>query len=504
MNTLRPIRHSGSESGVALLISIFVLLLICVVAIALVVASGTESALSGNYRSATSAYYAALAGLEEGRGRLLPRNPNYYLNTNPNFLPPPGTPFPVGYVSYVLNPVSGETVAPWDTGTATTYPDKEYGQEFPNSLYPMPTTTPNLQTITSVSNANAAGIQGPLYKWVRINAVTEDALNLDIDTLHSTKPFNQTTPVYYDGAHFNLNSNGAQVLEITSLAVLPNGTQKILQYLTAPNVVSLPPFPAAITLVGNNVDYTGPNSTSWYVNGNDTISLGACAPGLPVYAVGYSNNSDPSRTNINQGTFTGHAGNYTGQGGATPNLGYIGPAIPANLQKPSGLNGIVQNITQNADSVIPSTPPPPGPVPTFHGSDLPSGMSPTNLMTIVVNGNLDLTSWHNTGYGLLLVTGTLTYDPDASWYGIVLVIGSGRVTGSHMGIGKFTGAMFVSQIYDSTGALAADPNMPDAQDLSMEFDPAMGGNGVYYSSCWIKAATPTGAYQMLSFHEISQ
>ena len=44
----RRIRTRKSEEGIALLISIFVLLLISVVAISLIVSSGTESALAGN------------------------------------------------------------------------------------------------------------------------------------------------------------------------------------------------------------------------------------------------------------------------------------------------------------------------------------------------------------------------------------------------------------------------------------------------------------------------
>jgi len=74
-----------------LLISIFVLLLISVIAIALIVSSGTESALAGNYRSATSVYYAALAGLEEGRGRLLGKNTTSFRNTAVGFMPSAGT-----------------------------------------------------------------------------------------------------------------------------------------------------------------------------------------------------------------------------------------------------------------------------------------------------------------------------------------------------------------------------------------------------------------------------
>src|SRR3989449_7996560 len=91
MKAERTIRRRRREAGIALLISIFILLLIGVVAIALIVSSGTESALAGNYRSSTGVYYAAMAGLEEGRGRLLDRDPNSFKNTVPaGFLPAPG------------------------------------------------------------------------------------------------------------------------------------------------------------------------------------------------------------------------------------------------------------------------------------------------------------------------------------------------------------------------------------------------------------------------------
>ena len=54
------------ERGAALLIAIFALLLISVVGIALIVSSGTDSALARNYRTSANAYYAALA-LRPGR-----------------------------------------------------------------------------------------------------------------------------------------------------------------------------------------------------------------------------------------------------------------------------------------------------------------------------------------------------------------------------------------------------------------------------------------------------
>ena len=103
-------------------------------------------------------------------------------------------------------------------------------------------------------------------------------------------------------------------------------------------------------------------------------------------------------------------GKYQGLGGTStaPSAGLA--TLPAGFQTPSQLDRLVQNITQGADSVIS------GPA---NASGLPSAMSAGNPMTVVVNGDLDMTGWHGTGFGLLVVTGTLTYDPAASWKGAV-------------------------------------------------------------------------------------
>src|SRR5215471_19604535 len=114
MRAIRIRQKREGQEGIALLIAIFVLLLIGVVAIALVVSSGTESALAGNYRSSSSVYYAALAGVEEARARLRANNPNSFNNTAAGFLPPPGTALAPCAPVYVINPVGGEAVTPWD------------------------------------------------------------------------------------------------------------------------------------------------------------------------------------------------------------------------------------------------------------------------------------------------------------------------------------------------------------------------------------------------------
>src|SRR5215470_1649350 len=94
-----------AERGAALLIAIFALLLVSVVAIALIVSSGTDSALAGNFRSSANAYYASLAGLEEARGRLR------LLPSDPNFVALPASPLPITQVVYITNPAGGEVVA---------------------------------------------------------------------------------------------------------------------------------------------------------------------------------------------------------------------------------------------------------------------------------------------------------------------------------------------------------------------------------------------------------
>ncbi len=57
---------------------------------------------------------------------------------------------------------------PWDQGNPATFPDTEYRQEFGVDP-PGPT-----QSAPSVSSAS--GVQGQVYKWVRINPVTATSM----------------------------------------------------------------------------------------------------------------------------------------------------------------------------------------------------------------------------------------------------------------------------------------------------------------------------------------
>jgi hypothetical protein len=501
----RRIWSRRREAGIALLISIFILLLISVVAIALIVSSGTESALTGNYRSSTSVYYAALAGVEEVRARLRASDPNAFRKLPPGtFLPAPGTDLASCNPVYILNPDGGPVVTPWNS--ANPYYDTEYNQEFgatgvcttgPWPPSPSPSTP-------SVWNPNPLPFPAPAYKWVRINAITEQLLQLDVAPYDGTPSENKL--IYYDGVRLtDTPIPGSQVLEITALAVLPNNSQKLLQYLVAPVPINLPPFLATLTMVGksgNGVAFSAPSASGnpgYNITGTDQ-----CTPGA-VHAIGVFNNVDQGNI-INGGN--GGTGipatlrtKYVGTVNPGPDVNVIN-AVPTSLQTPAQLEAVIQTIMQNADVVIPSGPVT-YPLPTVNGSTLSSatsGMTSSNPMTVVINGNLDLTSWHNTGYGLLLVRGNLNYDPDASWDGIVLVVGKGTVTGTKGGTGEFDGAFLTANTLDDAGNILS----PNFGTTTMLYGPNMGGEGMRFSSCWVQAAQPTSAYKILSFHEISQ
>ena len=509
-------RNQRQESGVALLIAIFVLLLISVVGISLIVSSGTESALAGNYRSATGVSYASVAGLEEARGRLLAKNPNSFLNTAPaNFLPPPGTQWDISYVSYIFNPGPADPA-----NTLTPYPDTEYDIEFGAGTLAAANTAGTVATTQSVWNVaplNALPVPGPTYKWVRINAISEVSLGRQVAPYGDGHTADPNKPIYYDGALLTVAPAGAQqVLEITSLAVLPNGSQKLVQYLITSVVLNLN-LPAAVTLDGKDAQFSVSHSSSFWVRGIDQGSAGSCNPGSSVVPAvgytGYTSGSDAiqSQLNILGAIPSGpppagnpdRRNNYTNGNPPNPSVSQV--SVLPNLQTVAGLNTLVQTITQNADTV-------------FNGNatqaNFPAGMSATNPMTIVINGDLTLSSWRSTGYGLLLVTGKFTYDPDASWDGIILVIGKGWMN-SHQAAYTTTqiqGAVFLARTLDASGnplPLSSPPifTPPAGSIMTSGFD--FGGgpntltNSINYSSCWIQASMPSLGYKVLSFHEIS-
>jgi hypothetical protein len=490
----KTIRRRPNEAGVALLIALFALLLICVVGVALIMASGTESALTGNYRSATSVYYAALAGLEEGRGRMMVSSPNYLPSIwglAKGSVPTVG-PGPTAQVWYITNPLPGE---PTGSALLALYPDTEYATEFTDITTPVKSYAP----ASAPPNGPQGTIYNPPYKWVRINGITttsasNSGINVDAG---NTSPY---TAITYVNNSLSVDQPGQPALEITALAVMPNGSQRMLQYVIGATALNLTTFPAALILDGNAVSFTGPtaaqyaaNGNSFMVNGNDLPIGGGCVPVQAVTAIGVSNPADVATVSNNITAEGVPNANTVYQGaGNSPSVNQI--ALPANWLTPSGLTNIVQDIAANADANIT---PPPGVTAT--PADFPASMNAGNPVTIVVNGDLGVENWANTGYGMLVVTGNLTFGPNDSWKGIVLVIGKGSLTAASGGSGQFDGVVLVARTVDANGKL-----LPDAGGLGPASVSLTGGsNGVTYSTCWVAASQGAFKYKTLSFRELT-
>lgn len=81
------------EKGVALLLSILALMLLSAIAVSMMYMSSTESSVSANFKSEETQYFAARAGIEEARDRMIPGLAPYSINGGTAVFPPcPGSP----------------------------------------------------------------------------------------------------------------------------------------------------------------------------------------------------------------------------------------------------------------------------------------------------------------------------------------------------------------------------------------------------------------------------
>jgi hypothetical protein len=436
---------------VALLMAIFALLIISVIGLALVLASGTESSLAANYRTSTQAFYAAESGIEEARGRLSRGSPNTIM---PQIAPFPAV-LPVNppQVWYILNPGPGETNATVDP-LGPTYPDNEYGTEFSAARTPGPPPAGNVNRINSVSAA--AGLPGPLFKWVRITGKTEWSSATDVDGVGGVD--NTTTPVFYDGTNQNLTSTGRQVFTLTSLAVMPNGSRRLLHYDVAP-LAPIPVDAAIHTLLamtmGDALNVTG-------------FTDPVCAAPPTDGAISGSTITTPGGGNVT-GSPTGVLPNapfpynlaalaqaLTPQSSPidSPGTGVTGSGSPPSYSGPHATLGTPPTVTYDASGAITSITAPGAPAIYSSPGDLTlgtpvvGGAPPSGQGILLVNGNLtiDITNGFNY-FGAILVTGNITMTTSTSTTPISnihgAIIGGGKFDAS--ALTNLGGSIFVHQ-----------------------------------------------------------
>jgi len=271
-----------------------------------------------------------------------------------------------------------------------------------------------------------------------------------------------------------------QVAQITAYAKTPTlSVRQGAEYTSQMELATSVRHPAkfnvggAITLAGPSIYYNPPNSLPYVVNGADA---GTCGSGAAKPAIGVID--DPANP---QGLAaavigdipSGREGNYTGAG-AAPDVENAfsalgGSPTPATLD---ALLSVLRAETQPANYYGAQT----CPLQSFSGLNNlnPTGNPPINF----VDGNLTLAG-NTTGSGILVVTGTLIFQGDYHWNGLVLVIGQGVADMQGGGNGVIIGSLYVAKIYDT------NCQMLDTLGQSSLSNSGGGGNGVQYNSCYV-------------------
>lgn len=163
------------ERGVALLVAVFALMLLSAIGMAMMFSANTETTINSNYREKQIATYAALAGLQEAKDRLIPATGDIDWPTE---LPDAAA----KNIVYILNPSGTDDVKPWHW--QNTFADTELCHERLMGLTAPAYVTDPCADVGSLPTGgnwydtrsnNDAGYTGPYklnpplaYKWTRI------------------------------------------------------------------------------------------------------------------------------------------------------------------------------------------------------------------------------------------------------------------------------------------------------------------------------------------------
>src|SRR2546427_6392760 len=98
------VNSQRNQSGVAMIIALFALLLLSVVGLGMMYSTNMETNINYNYRDKQVAFYAALAGLQEARDRIQPSTHNIVAPTA----------LPSLTAQNIIYIVANSSIKPWD------------------------------------------------------------------------------------------------------------------------------------------------------------------------------------------------------------------------------------------------------------------------------------------------------------------------------------------------------------------------------------------------------
>ncbi len=432
--------HRG-ERGIALFVSILALLLLTAVAAGMIYLSSTETSISSNFKAEETAYFAARAGVEEVRDRMLPTTvyaAPYSIATQVATLAlPPGNPAAL----YVMP----SNVTMTDV-TNTTSPNPYFDNELCHDLSigsMTQSTSANVRCTTlpsgsswypSTQPASAAPVALD-YKWVRV----------------TLKANNSNTAVPVNGSSTNANIvcwNGISevtaastaasacnsltpianpVYLVTALAVTPSGARRVVQQEIAQTPVGGHP---------GGLFATGTGCGALNIQGNaNTGSFNSAAESTPT---------NPPGNRTNSGGNVGSNGNISIGGTSTSVNGSISTYQPPTVGSCPG-NGVSKSGSPTYGSVVglpaPYTPPVP-PIP----NPLPPQTSTTYRNTTLSPGS----------YGNITIQGTVTLTGGTVGSPYVYTINSLALNGN--ATLAITGPVIIN--------LAGQPNLTNVLDMT--------------------------------------
>lgn len=463
------------ESGVALLMALFALILLTGVAFTLLFMSDMETSMNSNYRQQQRAYFAVQAGLAEVRERLT------ISNTVPHLIAPPTTmPGTANSVLYVTNQAgAGDLVDPTSTGNR--YFDTELCHEGFNTALGLTDPGPGAPcssastapgTFAPFRNSDAplsTTTAAMAYKWVRITLkANASAAPFYVNGTGATPD----TQICWDGTKETLKPAGLatcasdppppqflfmrDVHILTALAVTsgPNGTRRMAQMEVAndPPMVTNAAVDSQdhVSLSGqltvNGYDYCSCQCTTTSVKGKNVTTC-VSRPGKvcdddkwAIYSSETVDNPNSSETIIagpnppiaqNQpwfydipGMIERYGQNPTAKDVRYPPYNYTCMGAPLNCG------------TQNAQTfgTLPSPFPP-----------VDSGNPVGAVQQITyVPGDLKLTAG-STGAGILVVDGDLEINGGLQFFGLILVKGVISFTGGGANPTNISGAVLAGQ-----------------------------------------------------------
>ncbi len=390
-----------SEEGVALVLSILALLLLTAVAAGMMYMSTTESTVNNNFKQEENAYFAARAGVEEVRDRMIYTNASSICpNATPGVAPcllPSVLPTAAGGVLYVLQNANAATGTPAITmandvtNFASQFADDELCHDY--IFGGMTAQPPNVRCTNLPGGAGwytttqSALAPYPLdYKWVRVTLKSNNSTAYAVDGNAAN-----AARVCWDGISEKplpgavatcaaMTPVANPVYMVTALAVSRNGARRLIQQEIAQTPTSGQPGGLFATGAGCNALTFGGNAS--------THSFNSGTEGVP---------SNPPSNAVNTNGDIGANGgmNVNGtstsvNGKASSTLPASKGACPANAVTVTG-NPSITSQGQMGSAYVAPVPPLPNPLPPTTG--------------VSVNSN---TTWTSSSRGNISVTGKST------------------------------------------------------------------------------------------------